>query len=119
MPESNVWLVGFGLMLCTQIPRAIPYVPLIPHAGTVLNHHDIESALVQRRASHERNFLWRAFWRRESANLLVAERQWCPTFDANLVVSEDEGHLVKSSCGDSAICVVPNGVDVSVFYSAT
>lgn len=92
-----------------------PYVPLIPHAGTVLNHHDIESALVQRRASHERNFLWRAFWRQESANLLVAERQWCPTFDANLVVSEDEGHLVKSSCGDSAICVVPNGVDVQYF----
>lgn len=92
-----------------------PYVPLIPDAGSVLNHHDIESALVQRRASHERNFLWRAFWRQESANLLVAERRWCPTFDANLVVSEDEGQLVKPSCGQSAICVVPNGVDVQYF----
>ena len=92
-----------------------PYVPLIPHAGTVLNHHDIESALVQRRASHERNPLWRAFWRQEAANLLAAERRWCPTFDANVVVSEDEGDLVKTSCGDSAICVVPNGVDVQYF----
>ena len=92
-----------------------PYVSLIPHAGTVLNHHDIESALVRRRAAHERNFLWRVFWRQESANLLTAERRWCPTFDANLVVSEDEGRLVKPSCGRSTICVVPNGVDVHYF----
>lgn len=92
-----------------------PYVPLIPQAGTVLNHHDIESALVRRRASHERNFLWRAFWLQESANLLGAERRWCPTFDVNVVVSEDEGALVRPSCGESDICVVPNGVDVTYF----
>jgi len=92
-----------------------PYVPLIPQAGTVLNHHDIESALVGRRASHERNFLWRAFWLQESANLLGAERRWCPTFDVNVVVSEDEGALVRPSCGESDICVVPNGVDVTYF----
>ena len=92
-----------------------PYVPLIPHAGTVLNHHDIESALVQRRALHECNVVRRAFWSQEAANLLAAERRWCPMFDANVVVSEDEGQLVKASCGDSAICVVPNGVDVQYF----
>ncbi len=92
-----------------------PYVPLVPKAGTVLNHHDIESALVQRRASHERNFLRRAFWLQESANLLAAERRWCPTFDVNVVVSEGEGELVKASCGESAIHVVPNGVDVQYF----
>lgn len=92
-----------------------PYVPLVPHAGTVLNHHDIESALVERRAAHERNVLWRAFWSQEAAHLLDAEQRWCPTFDVNVVVSEDEGQLVKPSCGDSAICVVPNGVDVTYF----
>ena len=92
-----------------------PYVPLIPHAGTVLNHHDIESALVRRRASHERNFIWREFWLQESANLFAAERRWCPAFDINVVVSEDEGQLVKASCADSTICVVPNGVDVQYF----
>jgi len=92
-----------------------PYVSLVPRAGTVLNHHDIESALVRRRAVHERNVLWRTFWSQEAAHLLVAERRWCPTFDVNVVVSEDEGHLVKPSCGNSAICVVPNGVDVQYF----
>ncbi len=92
-----------------------PYVPLVPHAGTVLNHHDIESALVVRRAAHERNVLWRAFWSQEAAHLLDAEQRWCPTFDVNVVVSADEGQLVKPSCGNSAICVVPNGVDVTYF----
>lgn len=92
-----------------------PYVSLVPHAGTVLNHHDIESVLVQRRASHERSLMWRTFWSHEAEHLLAAERRWCPSFHVNMVVSEDEGQLVKPSCGASKICVVPNGVDVEYF----
>jgi glycosyltransferase involved in cell wall biosynthesis len=92
-----------------------PYVSLLPHAGKVLNHHDIESALVQRRAAHGGNLMWRKFWSLEAAHLLAAERRWCPSFDVNMVVSEDEGHLIKPSCGESRICVVPNGVDVTYF----
>lgn len=92
-----------------------PYVALVPNVGTVLNHHDIESALVQRRALSERGLMWRAFWRQEAAHLLAAERRWCPSFDVNIVVSNDEGHLLEPSCGRSKICVVPNGVDVTYF----
>ncbi len=92
-----------------------PYVSLVPHAGTVLNHHDIESVLVQRRARKERSLMWRKFWSHEAAHLLAAERRWCPSFDVNMVVSDDEGQLLKPSCGESKICVVPNGVDVEYF----
>lgn len=92
-----------------------PYVRFLPNAGTVLNHHDIESALVQRRACSERSMVWRAFWAREAAHLLAAERRWCPSFHVNIVVSDDEGSIVKPSCGQSKICVVPNGVDVGYF----
>lgn len=92
-----------------------PYVSFVPHAGTVLNHHDIESALVQRRAASERSLVWRTFWSREAAHLRAAERRWCPTFHVNMVVSDDEGQLLKPSCGESKICVVPNGVDVGYF----
>lgn len=92
-----------------------PYASLVPMVGTVLNHHDIESALVQRRAANERNVVWSAFWSQEAAHLLVAERRWCPRFHVNMVVSDDESQLVQSSCGESKICVVPNGVDVNYF----
>ncbi len=92
-----------------------PYVPLIPHAGMVLNHHDIESALVQRRALSERSLVWRKFWSHEAEHLLAAERRWCPSFHVNMVVSDDEGQLLRPSCGKSTICVVPNGVDVGYF----
>lgn len=92
-----------------------PYMFLVPHAGTVLNHHDIESALVQRRAASERSLLWRMFWSREAAHLLAAERRWCPLFHVNVVVSYDEGALVKPSCKGSQVCVVPNGVDIGYF----
>ena len=92
-----------------------PYVALLPGAGTVLNHHDIESALVRRRAASANRFIWRKFWSQEAAHLLTAERRWCPSFDVNMVVSDDEGKLLQPSCGQSKICVVPNGVDVSYF----
>lgn len=92
-----------------------PYVSLVPDAGKVLNHHDIESALVQRRALSENRLIWRTFWSREAAHLLAAERRWCPTFHVNMVVSDDEGQLVRPSCGESEICVVPNGVDIRYF----
>ncbi len=92
-----------------------PYVSLVPSAGTVLNHHDIESALVQRRAASERHLLWRMFWSREAVHLLEAERRWCPLFHVNMVVSDDEGKLVQPSCKTSQVCVVPNGVDVEYF----
>ncbi len=92
-----------------------PYVSIVPSAGTVLNHHDIESALVQRRAASEPSLLLRMFWAREAANLLAAERHWCPLFDVNMVVSDDEGRLLKPSCQESHIRVVPNGVDIGYF----
>lgn len=92
-----------------------PYVSLIPSAGTVLNHHDIESALVQRRAVNEHSLLWRMFWSREATHLLAAERHWCPLFHVNMVVSDDEGQLLKPSCQESHIRVVPNGVDTGYF----
>lgn len=92
-----------------------PYVSFVPSAGTVLNHHDIESALLQRRAASERSLLWRMFWTREAANLLAAERHWCPLFHVNMVVSDDEGQLLKPSCRDSRIRIVPNGVDIRYF----
>lgn len=92
-----------------------PYVSLVPCAGRVLNHHDIESALVQRRAISECSLMWRRFWSHEAAHLLAAERRWCPSFHVNMVVSDDEGKLLKPSCGGSRIWIVPNGVDVRYF----
>ena len=96
-----------------------PYAALVTGAGTVLNHHDIESALVRRRAASAGSLLWRKFWSQEAAHLLAAERRWCPSFNVNMVVSDEEGELLKPSCGKSKICVVPNGVDVSYFTPRT
>ncbi len=128
-PYEFRWLRSKSMMSCVQRQAVrnyfdvvhadtlglAPYVRFFPAAGTVLNHHDIESALVLRRARSERSAVWRIFWAREAANLLAAERRWCPLFHVNMVVSGDEGEIVKSSCGQSKICVVPNGVDVEYF----
>lgn len=92
-----------------------PYGSLVPTAGAVLNHHDIESALVRRRATSEGSLLWRMFWTREAANLLASEQRWCPSFHVNMVVSDDEGQVLKPSCPGSDIRIVPNGVDIEYF----
>lgn len=92
-----------------------PYVSLVPHAGKVLNHHDIESALVHRRSLTENRLILRTFWSQEAAHLFKAEQRWCPTFHVNVVVSNDEAQLLRPSCGESTICIVPNGVDIEYF----
>src|SRR5882724_10287387 len=61
------------------------YRQLVTRSGTVLNHHDIESSMMARRAIHDLNMVRRRYWRREAAKLRKAEQKWCPQFEVNLV----------------------------------
>ena len=88
-----------------------------PIAGTpvVLNHHNIESALVRQRSDTARNPVARAVLRHEASKLGALERDWAPRAAVNLVVSELDGErLVRVAPGAKAN-VVPNGVDTDYF----
>ncbi|MEO7860653.1 MAG: glycosyltransferase family 4 protein [Nitrospirales bacterium] len=91
------------------------YLPAIGSSRSVLNHHDVESCKIELRARKERNVLLKSYFKMEARKLAAAERRWCPQFDVNAVVSEDEGSVLSQACPGLRVRVVPNGVDTEYF----
>lgn len=83
--------------------------------GRVLNHHNIESHLLQRRTLVANNYLKRSFYALEGRKLQRFEANVCPEFDINFTVSElDKDRLLDLAPGTKAD-VIANGVDVDYF----
>lgn len=112
--ERAVTMLGPDVIHADTLGLA-QYFPLMNGVATVLNHHDVESCKAALRAENTRGTVARAYFLLESAKLLTAERIWCPKFDVNVVVSEDEKALLLSSCPGSNVSIVPNGVDTTYF----
>ncbi len=95
------------------------YFPLVAQAGTVLNHHDVESSKLEVRARKATNPVLQRYFAWESKKLAAAERKWCPCFAVNTVVSDEEGGVLSRSSPLVRIKVVPNGVDTKYFTPRT
>ncbi len=91
------------------------YGPLVSGVGTALNHHNIESAMMGHRAASETRHLRRQYWRWEAKKLLRAEREYCPRFSVNLVVSPEDGEILAGHVPGVQAKVVANGVDTEYF----
>jgi len=84
---------------------------------TVLNHHNIESTLLRRRAETLRNPVERIYMGMQAAKLRAAERRAATTFGSNVCVSAvDRDELLGIEPRGTA-CVVPNGTDTEFFRS--
>lgn len=83
-------------------------------AATVVGHHNVESAFLQRRVAFERNPLARVFFRHEAARLADYERAMCPRADVNVMVSNDDAAQLARETG-GRVAVVSNGVDIEAF----
>ena len=91
------------------------YVDLAGSTPCALNHHNIESAMLLRRAEIERNPARRLYFRQEGTRLARYERRVAPRFSRHLLCSElDEDRLVEMA-GPVKTRVIPNGVDLSYF----
>jgi len=77
----------------------------------VLNHHNVESAMMMRRARNDRNILRKVYFYVEAKKLHAYEKRSCPRFDVNFVVSDlEKGVLARRTLGGK-VEVVSNGVD--------
>ena len=95
----------------------IPYLKYVYDKPTVLDHHNIESHMLLRRADNERNKLKRWYFRQEGRRLEAVEKRVCPQFSLNITCSEiDRDRLIKLT-GNNRIEEVPNGVDTDYFQS--
>ena len=84
-------------------------------ARTVLNHHNIESQMMLRRAEKEENFLKKLYFFQEGTKLRTYEKKICPLVAANIVVSELDRMRLLEIAPKAEVRVVPNGVDVDYF----
>ena len=84
-------------------------------ASQVLNHQNIESAMMRRRAQQEPNPLKRLYFHGEAEKIRRYERWHCPRFDLNVTVSDVDTATLQATVPGVRAEVIPNGVDVSYF----
>jgi glycosyltransferase involved in cell wall biosynthesis len=93
----------------------LPYAAAFDGVPVVLNHHNIESQLMSRRAERESHLLKRHYFRRETGKLERMERAAGTQVAVNLVVSELDAARLRAVSPAAEIRVVPNGVDTEYF----
>jgi glycosyltransferase involved in cell wall biosynthesis len=94
------------------------YRPLVGALPTVLDHHNIESHMMLRRAEKEANGLAAAYFRQEGRRLARYEQEACPKFTLNITCSSLDSARLKDLVPTAAVDDVPNGVDVGYFHPA-
>lgn len=93
----------------------MPYAQLFAGVPVVLNHHNIESQMMRRRAEKEPVRWKRIYFRREAQKLESLERAVCHRVAQNVVVSDLDADRLREIVPQSRISVVDNGVDVHYF----
>jgi len=105
---------SIDIIHCDTIGLA-EYVKGIKGIPKVLNHHNIESHMMLRRAKKEKNLFKKIYFYVEGLKLKKYENRICPKFDINLVVSELDKERLLNIAPNSKVEVIPNGVDINYF----
>ena len=110
LQEEDYDLVHFDTISLVPFFHMIP--PTIPKS---LDHHNIESHMLLRRASNEPNLLRRGYYWQEGVRLARYERRFCPLFSLNITCSDvDTARLLKLA-PKIKVLTIPNGVDLEYF----
>jgi glycosyltransferase involved in cell wall biosynthesis len=81
----------------------------------LLNHHNCESAMAERRARLESNPLKRIVLAAQAKRHAVLEQDLCARVAVNAVVSHEDGQLLLQRCPSAHVHVVANGTDTHYF----
>jgi sugar transferase (PEP-CTERM/EpsH1 system associated) len=81
----------------------------------IVTHHNIESKLMERRASAESSVAAQWYVRSQARRLLAYEAHYSPRFDVNIVMSALDAEELQRIAPGAQMAVVPNGVDIEYF----
>lgn len=84
-------------------------------AKLVLNHHNVESSLLLRRAASERKSSKRWYLTYQGNKLRKWEEMVCPNFDVNLTVSDLDADELRRYAPGTRYEVIANGSDTDYF----
>ena len=93
-----------------------PYVTEFTDIPKVLDHHNIESHMMLRRAAHEENLLKKYYFLQEGKKLLRYEKEICAHFDLQITCSVVDSDRLARIVDTLRIREIPNGVDIDYFY---
>lgn len=91
------------------------YLPLLKDYPIVCGHHNVESALLQRRAAVQRSRLVRSYMLFQAELTRKEEAVALGGFALNLVCSADDADLLRTIAQGAHVTCVPNGVDTESF----
>jgi glycosyltransferase involved in cell wall biosynthesis len=92
-----------------------PYRGIFSRAAKSLDHHNIESDMMLRRAQIEQQPLKRLYFWQEGLRLRRYESRVCPQFDLNITCSSLDSQRLERVAPGVAVAEVPNGVDTEYF----
>lgn len=115
--RSDIRREAFDLLHLDTIGLA-QYGKPLEELPTVMNHHNIESHMMARRAEYARDPLRSTYMKFEARKLARWEQRWCGGYDRNLVVSRLDGERLERKVPDAKWSVVANGVDTDYFEPA-
>ncbi len=90
------------------------YLTALPRVPVVVDHHNVESQLLRRRARAE-PFAKSLYMRFQSRLMRREESRWTSSASVNLVVSSEDERTLQAIAPGIATLVVPNGVDTTEF----
>lgn len=97
----------------------IPFLDEIKHLPVVLDHHNIESHMLIRRAEKESNKLKAWYFQQEGKRLQRVEQAICPQMALNITCSEMDSQRLLKISPTSHVADVPNSVDEEYFTPTT
>lgn len=92
--------------------------PVVSGLPVVCTHHNVESALLRRRAMTKAEPL-RSYMRFQARLVERQEREWLPRMRLNIAVSPQDEADLRRLAPDACIATIPNGVDVERFQPTT
>ena len=107
--EENYDLIHFD---------TISFAPYIDHCAgalTSLDHHNVESHMLFRRASEEDNAIKKWYFQQEGRRLQKIEEHYCRIVDTNITCSELDNDRFREFIPNAKFKCIPNGVDVTFF----
>jgi polysaccharide biosynthesis protein PslH len=90
------------------------YLPSLAGLPVICVHHNVESALLRRRAATKRG-LAAQYMKLQAGFSEKEERRWCPSVALNVAVSDEDRDALRRIAPVASFIVVPNGVDTDIF----
>jgi glycosyltransferase involved in cell wall biosynthesis len=91
------------------------YIPLTSNIKKTLTHHNIESILMNRRATKESNIIKKLFYYIDAKKNKQAEYHFSSRFNSNITCSDVDSKMLLNINHTVNSITIPNGVDTNYF----